>query len=379
MTLNIGILLPQSEMYPTLALDFLNGCKLALKNSLPDGIEPNFSIEVIGNAAEESLLKIAEKLVLQEEVDITLAFCGSRHLNEFISIFGNYKKPLIRIDLGGGVLTKGQVNPYVLHHTLNVWQSAHAAGKYAVEKYGKKVSVISSIYDGGYHMSANFVKAYTDLGGEVSSFYVSPMDYKKENFSVMIEGIQEAQPDVIFGIFSYKEANKVFGVLAKSDINGKIPLLVIPLMTDETINTEDHNINMVESIASWAFDEETKEMQEYTQKHKEAYEDAPNIIGLLGYEVGLTLLACISSEGKIASNLSQTLLNKTINTPRGPLKYNKMNESQIEKFKLRKFQFNETKYHNTVVDTLDASYSEELYKEFEGLPEPAWHNPYICT
>ena len=379
MTLNIGILLPHSEMYPTLALDFLNGCKLALKNSLPDDIEPNFSIEVIGNAAEENLLKIVEKLILQEEVDITLAFCGSLFLNEFINIFDNYKKPLIRIDLGGGVLTNEHLSPYVLHHTLNVWQSAHAAGRYAAEKYGKKVSVISSIYDGGYHMSANFVKAYTDLGGEVSSFYVSPMDYKTENFSAMIEGIQEAQPDVIFGMFSYKEATKVFGVLAKSDINGKIPLVVIPLMTDETINTENHNINMVESIASWAFDEESKEMQDYTQKYKESYEDAPNIIGLLGYEVGLTLLACISSEGKIASNLSETLQGKTINTPRGPLKYNKMNESQIEKFKLRKFQFNETKYHNTVVDTLDASYSEELYKEFEGLPEPAWHNPYICT
>ena len=379
MTINVGILLPRSEMYPTLALDFLNGCKLALKNSLPEGMKPNFIIEVTGTATEESLLKIAEKLVLQDEVDITIAFCGNLHLNEFVNIFSNYKKPLIRIDLGGGVLTKEQVNPYVLHHTLNVWQSAHAAGKYAAEKYGKKVSVISSIYDGGYHMSANFVKAYTDLGGEVSSFYVSPMDYKTENFSAMIEGIQEVQPDVIFGMFSYKEATKVFDVLAKSDINGKIPLVVIPLMTDETINTEDHNINMVESIASWAFDEETKEMQDYTQKYKESYEDAPNIIGLLGYEVGLTLLACISSEGKIASNLSETLQGKTINTPRGPLKYNKMNESQIEKFKLRKFQFNETKYHNTVVDTLDASYSEELYKEFEGLPEPAWHNPYICT
>ena len=55
------------------------------------------------------------------------------------------------------------------------------------------------------------------------------------------------------------------------------------------------------------------------------------------------------------------------------------NESQIERFKVRKFQFNKTKYHNHVIDTIDASYSEKLYEEFEGLPEPAWQNPYICT
>lgn len=48
-------------------------------------------------------------------------------------------------------------------------------------------------------------------------------------------------------------------------------------------------------------------------------------------------------------------------------------------FKLRKFEYNKTKYHNIVIDTLDAAYSEKLYKGFEELPEPTWHNPYACT
>ena len=133
-------------------------------------------------------------------------------------------------------------------------------------------------------MAASFVKAYTDEGGVVSSYYASPMDYKTESFSAMAEGIRKAQPDVIFGIFSYKEGNKIFEVLSKSDLNGKIPMLVIPLMTDETINTENYNIEMVQSIASWAFDEETKEMQDFIEKYEKAHEDSPNIIALLGFK-----------------------------------------------------------------------------------------------
>ena len=379
MELKIGILLPRSEMFPTLALDFLNGCKLAFKNSMPDGMSQNFIVEGIGNATDSSLLKIAEKFILQEDVDITLAFCGSFYLTDLIQIFNSYKKPLIRIDLGGSVLTKEHLSPYVLHHTLNIWQSAHAAGKYAAHNYGKKVSVMTSIYDGGYHLAASFVKGYTDEGGEISSYYGGPMDYKSENFLTMVEGIREAQPDVIFGLFSFKEGNKIFDVLAKSDLNGKIPILVIPVMTDETINTEDHNIENVHSVASWAFDDENPMMQDFVKDYKKNHEVLPNIIGLLGYEVGLTVTNCITSEGKIASKLSETLQKTNTETPRGKLYYNAMNESQLQTFKLRKFQYNETKYHNTVIDTLDATYSEKLYKDFEELPEPAWQNPYICT
>ena len=111
MILKIGILLPRSEMFPTLALDFLNGCKLAFKNSLPSSCTPTFIVEGIGAGADTSMLKIAEKLLLQENVDITIAFCGSTHLTGLVTIFDSYKKPLIHVDLGGFVLSDGSNSP----------------------------------------------------------------------------------------------------------------------------------------------------------------------------------------------------------------------------------------------------------------------------
>ena len=195
----------------------------------------------------------------------------------------------------------------------------------------------------------------------------------------MVEGIEKVQPDVIFALFSYKEGNKIFDILANSDFNGKIPIMAIPLMTDETINTEDHHIDNVHSIASWSFDDESDSMQAFVKNYTKDFENAPNIMGLLGFEVGLTISSCITSEGSIASKLTEMLQDKTIKTPRGTLKYNAMNESQIDTLKLRKFQFNKVKYHNTIIDTLDASYAAELYETFEELPYSGWQNPYICT
>lgn len=375
----IGILLPRSDMFPTLARDFLNGFKLSLKKSMTHEFTPQFIVESVGNAADDNLLKVAEKMILQEEVDLTITFCSVFKLRELVTIFHNYKKPLIHVDLGGSVLKKEHTSPYILHHTLNLWQSAYAAGIYAAHNFGKKAAVAASFYDGGYHFTEGFVRGFTNEGGSIVNYYVGPMDYKAETFENMLGGIEESQPDVVFALFSYNEGKKIFDILAKSKLNGAIPIMAIPLMTDETINTENYQIENVRSVASWAFDDESDQMQDFLKDYQHAHENAPNIMGLLGFEVGLTISGCINSEGKIASKLKDELRQKLIDTPRGALIYNDMNESQLDTFKLRKFQFNKVKYHNTVIDTIDASFSENLYSEFENLPYSGWQNPYICT
>ena len=60
MEIKIAVLLPRSDMFPTLAMDFLNGLKLSLKN-LDTSIKPQFLIEGIGNGSDKSFLKTAKK------------------------------------------------------------------------------------------------------------------------------------------------------------------------------------------------------------------------------------------------------------------------------------------------------------------------------
>ena len=205
------------------------------------------------------------------------------------------------------------------------------------------------------------------------------MDYKAESFDAMLSKIEESQPDLVFSVFSFKEGIKIFNKLANSKLNGKMPLMAIPLMTDETCNTEDYKIENVHSIASWAFDDENLEMQDFIASYEDTYEEKPTIMSLLGFEVGLTVALSVSSEGKITKKLSEAIQNKNIATPRGLLKYNRFNESQLESFKLRNFQFNKTSYHNKVIDSLDASFAEDLYEVYEERPYTGWQNPYICT
>ncbi len=377
MELKIGILLPRSDMFPTLAMDFINGLKLAFGISGGDLFIPKLIIEGVGNATGKSLLQIAEKMILQEDVTLTISFCSIFNLKELAGIFNAYKKPLIHVDLGGNVLKEEHTNPYVIHHTLNLWQSAYYSGVYAAKTYGKNAALALSFYDGGYHLAESFVRGFTEKGGNVVYSYVSPMDYKSESFETMIDGIKNANPDFVYLLFSYNEGHKVFDVISKSPLNGKIPFLASPLMTEENRNSENYNLNNVLSISS--FDEETPSMKNFQTNYSALYKDAPNVIGLLGYEAGLTISVCIERNGEIPSKIGDFVNSQILETPRGELTFSDFKESQVLSNKVRQFLFADNQYKNMVVKTIHLSNQKELYDKFKDLPYSGWQNPYLIT
>jgi ABC-type branched-subunit amino acid transport system substrate-binding protein len=366
-------------MFPTLAMDFLNGLKLAFKTSGGDLFIPKLLIESVGNATGKSLLQIAEKMILQEDVTLVISFCGIFNLKELAGIFNAYKKPLIHVDLGCNVLKEEHTNPYVIHHTLNVWQSAYYSGVYAAKTFGKNAALALSFYDGGYHLAESFVRGFTENGGNVVYTYVSPMNYKSESFETMIDGIQNANPDFVFLLFSYNEGQKVFDVISKSPLNGKISFLASPLMTEENSNSENYNLNNVFSVSSWAFDEETPTMANFQTNYSALYNDSPNVISLLGYEAGLTISICVEKNREIPAKIGDFVNSVIFETPRGELTFSDYNESLVRLNKVTQFLFTDNQNKNKVVTTIDLSNQEELYDKFKNLPYSGWQNPYLIT
>lgn len=375
----IGILLPRSDMYSTLARDFMNGLKLFLngKESLKGQIE--FVIESVGTASDDTVIKTAEKQLLQEEVDLTLAFCGNSLLDQLVDLFTGYKKPLIHIDLGGNILKKRHVSPYVVHHSLNMAHAAAALGAYAAEHLGKKVALLSSFYDGGYQMAAGFDQGFASNGGNIAMQHVSPMAYKEQNMEEVLQAVENSGADVIFCLYSYKEGNHMWQALTNSSLNGKLPIVTTPIMTDESIVDKNYGVQKVQSVASWSFDDDTPAMTTFIKNHKDQYDEQPNIFGLLGYEIGLLLAHVLEAGNSVPKNLGEYMKSQVLHTPRGHIFFNAYNESQPKEFKLRNFEYNQITYHNLVVDTIENQKSETLNQHFEEQQFSGWINPYICT
>ena len=375
MDLKIGFLLPRSEMFPTLSKDFLNGFKLGTGET----ISASFYIESIGNATGDSIIQKAEKLILQDEVDLTISFCSHSKLKELAGIFNAYKTPLIVADLGANVLKEEHVNPFVVYHSLYLWQSFYAAGVYAAKTFGKKAAITVSFYDGGYQLAESFIKGFTDFGGNVTFAYVSPFDYKSESFENMIKGIQQSNSDVLFSLFSFKEGDKVMNAMDLAKINNTIPIVASPLLTSELHENPFQNLNQVYSIASWSFDDSIQEMIQFKSDYSEAFQALPTIFSLLGYEIGLLTKTTIHENKNLPANIGEFAQTTEITTPRGKINYLLYNESQVQENKIRHLIYRNNQYQNQVKEKIKLGDWNTQYQHFKDLPETGWQNPYIIT
>ena len=119
-------------------------------------------------------------------------------------------------------------------------------------------------------------------------------------------------------------------------------------------------------------------MNNFKNSYLSKFNNLPNIIGLLGYEVGLTVSKCIET-GNIPALLGDCIKLVEIESPRGKLIFSGFNESVIPINKIFQYQFSEKVSKPKFLKEIEINNQEELYKKFEPLPYSGWQNPYIIT
>jgi ABC-type branched-subunit amino acid transport system substrate-binding protein len=378
MNLRIGLFLPKSDMFPKLSFEFLNGIKLPF-NSLNESQEfPQFIFEGVGNGADKDMLSKIEKMLLQDDVDAIVCFCSYFFLDQLTTMANTYKKPIFHVTLGARVVKEIHFSPYLIHQSLNLSHSCYLSALMGVEKFGKKVAMLSSFYDGGYHMAEAFYNGLVEKDGEIVYNYVSPMDYQAESFENMISGLQTTRPDFAFMIFSYNEAKKIMEVMLKNGL-ADLPAFVVPLMTDESLLTHAMYPNNIFSIASWSFDTNDTNMNGFVANYHSDYEENPNIMGLLGFEVGSMIVQAFQNEGHLPKQIGDYFKTVNIKSPRGQINLTSFNEIIASDFKLRKLEPFTDHYQNVVVDVINKYSAATLYEKMAEVPDTGWKNPYICT
>jgi ABC-type branched-subunit amino acid transport system substrate-binding protein len=204
------------------------------------------------------------------------------------------------------------------------------------------------------------------------------MDYQAESFENMISGLQTTRPDFAFMIFSYNEAKKIMDVLLKNSLDN-LPAFVMPLMTDESLLTHAMYPNNIFSIASWSFATNDTNMNDFVTNYHADYQENPNIMGLLGFEVGSMIAQAIQKEGNLPRQIGDYFKTVNMKSPRGQLNLTALNEIIAKDFNLRKLEPLTDHYQNKVVDVIKNYSATALYEKMAEVPDTGWKNPYICT
>lgn len=368
----IGFLLPSSEVYPLLITDFLNGFKLSYTQSnLPI---PEIHFEGIGNGTDASILRISEKIIIQENIDMLIGFCGYNQIEKLMTLIKTYQKPFIHTDFGGTILEESIKNEYAIHHSLNLWESFYYAGIYAAKNIGKRVAVINSFYEGGYQLLYGFVKGFEQAGGEIVSMQVATSDYKNYDFETLLNKALDANPDFIFSNFTHKESAIVFQKMKEMGVLENTPIIYNPL-ANHVFSEEIATKNNIYAISSYFINHENT----WEIAFKASFKKFPNEATLLGYEAGLFAIKTLENDPDLVSPITEILKTKTIVSPRGEIKINQANETTFESISIKK-SIDDLPKSTENLTIKDAQFADATIENLKGGQVfGGWYNPYLCT
>ncbi len=368
----IGFLLPSSEVYPLLITDFLNGFKLSYSQSnLPI---PDIHFEGIGNGTDASILRVTEKIIIQENIDLLIGFSGTNHIEKLLDLAKIYQKSFIHTDFGGTIIREEFKNEYVIHHSLNLWKGFSYTGLYAGKNIGKRVAIIISFYEAGYQLLYGFTKGFEQVGGEIVSMQVAKSDYKNYDFETMLDTAMASKPDFILSNFTHKESEILFQKMREKGILEQIPIVYNPI-ANHVFSSKTTTKNEIYAISTYLINNEN----DWEISYKEKYKKAPNEIVLLGYEAGLLAIKKAEKDPSFEQPISETLKNETIISPRGEIGIDSYNETTFDSISIKKSKDNLPVVFEkmSINDSLFAKANFESNKNDEVFG--GWYNPYLCT
>lgn len=302
MVTRIGLLLPRSTDYPAMGYDMLDGLRCRLAKDT--GREYQFCTENIG-FGENNTLNYAkgEKLVLQDNVDILIAYCHSANAELLYHLAGALKKPLLILD-AGMQLPQAAPSPYCYHITLQGLHACRIAGNMAGTG-NRKVLMATSYYDGGYRGPWSYDRGLSEAGGAVCGNYVS--DYKTAAFNIepYLGLLQNTGANSVAACFSSYLAELFFKALyEKNSEVTPVPFYCSPFMAEEQLlNKLDFPGGEFYTVVPWSSSLVNPQQQEFTHCIQQTY-NAANIFHLLGWEAGIVTMALLEHGIQSLKNFS---------------------------------------------------------------------------
>lgn len=377
--MKIGIIIPRSQLFPLVGLQFTNGLDLAVKQSNNQQIQ--YIIEDGGNAADnDEILGKANKLLLQDRVDAVIAYTGPKTHESLCRLFDQYKKILILADWGASITYDLPKSDYVYHHSMNEWIASYQLGKHLAEQGCKKAMMCLSLMEVGYHLAYSFIKGFEERGGTVTGFHMAPLNIDDTFYNELEQKINDWEADTLYCGFSGDDADN-FLQKAAPIVEGKNLQLAAPgLFTlPHILNKHKKVIQGVSTGSAWYPQLDTDVNNAFIEKYKKATGNEADKFAVLGYECGLVLTNAAKYNEDGYLDTTQTLQNikeNKIDSPRGTLKYNSEKNYLAGNSYLAKIDDNGTEL---VMDAIDTDMEEWRMANLSSHPNEGWLNPYPCT
>jgi branched-chain amino acid transport system substrate-binding protein len=234
--MNVGVLLPKSTTIPLIAHDFMGGLEsFADFHQIKDQLQ--FFKENIGFGIESKTnIQAAERLLLDEKVDVLIAFLDHPNVDALYTLIAHVNKPMIVVNHGAKYPLKSKPPKGVVFHTLGeAWHSWNTGLEAA--RVGEATGMCTSFYDGGYHMFHASSESFSVTSAKEPAFnYISRHNAPASDY-LEIAKVLSSRPDVrnLLGTYSGDQAHFFLSALRQVADPATLTVYGSPMLFDESL------------------------------------------------------------------------------------------------------------------------------------------------
>lgn len=325
--LQTGILLPRSTLFPSIGIDILNGIRNAWEYQ---GISDDITLKIdnIGfGIDEDEIYRIAEKMVLQDNLDVVMV-CGDIRIEELLRpLFTASGKILLIVNMGANTPESWQPAPTTINHSLNFCINNLLTSGLAVQDEDKRAAYSASYYDAGYRQVFHMMNGHQIQGG--IPVYTHVTNLKNENFTLQpLEEFLNNDPELkkLFCIFCADQAELFYDYITRLTAKDRLQFYVAPMMLEESLLAslpKDIFPLSVQGYIPWHSSLENESNKAFSNWMLEKAGKKPDIFLLLGWETGFITghIAKLHKEGiRNGAAIVKSCTETTFTSPRGWLK-----------------------------------------------------------
>ncbi len=375
--MKIGLLVPNSQLFPLVGLQFCDGVMLALQANPQLKIE--LVIEDVGNATNTELIKSkSNKLLLQDRVDAVIAYVGAKNNEELTDLFDKHKKILVLAEMGAFARYENIDSTYVHRYSLREWAASYALGKYLASQGFSKAFICLSMMDAGYQLPYSFVSAFESAGGKAVGYMSAQLKFNDSFFEQLDNRINESQPDILYCAFSGKDAIDFFNGAMKLIEKYKLQVAGPALLTiAEVVEKHPDSLHGIITSSAWYPSLQSEINEKFCRDFKMLNDNEADRFALLGYECALYILNNVvqQADGRLSQKeTAEKMRSCNLLTPRGGINCNhaqSLSGSYIAKVSSSDI--------SEVIHFVDDDQEDWRLANFNNHPNEGWLNPYPCT
>jgi branched-chain amino acid transport system substrate-binding protein len=376
-TLRVGLLLPQSQLYPAAGTNFRAGMDLFL--SQRSSADRPISLIAHEYGTTPSIgLEQASKWISADQVDLIVGSLSSGTAATLHPLLHERQTPLLISNIGANLTRDDRQSPYIIRNSFSYWQSSWALGRWAAGNLGQRAFVASSFYDSGYDSLYAFQLGFESAGGTVTTTKVTHRPTETGELQTLMAEIQQAQPDLVFAAYSGAQASDFVRAYAQAGLSARVPLLGSGFVVDESLLSQQGDAALgIKSALPWAHTLDLPANQAFISAFQNFSGRAADPFAVLGYDTARMIAQC-TCDILSPEQLRQALASIAFDSPRGAVQMDKIQLELSTPLYLREVRAGATGLSNTVIDKLPTiSMFDHQIAALRSSTKTGWSNAYL--